>query len=98
MQGIRASALSSNVLLPLKHYASRTASLSLSVPAGAIIAANAHAPSLVGIAVCWVGLFAPGILLIFGAMPWWIQLRKCDIYRRSADTFVINVRQVSIGH
>ncbi len=33
--------------------------------------------------MCWLGLFAPGILLLYGLMPWWVQFRQFDIYRRS---------------
>ncbi len=50
--------------------------------AGAIIAANANMNGLIGIMTCWVGLFAPGILLIYGLLPWWARFRQLDIYRR----------------
>ena len=51
-------------------------------PAGAIIAANADMNGLTGIMACWVGLFAPGILLIYGLLPWWARFRQLGIYRR----------------
>ncbi|KAL0039433.1 hypothetical protein WJX79_008119 [Trebouxia sp. C0005] len=50
---------------------------------GAIIAANANMNGLTGIMTCWVGLFAPGILLIYGLLPWWARFRQLDIYRRA---------------
>lgn len=50
--------------------------------AGAIIATNAHEPALAGIAVCWLGLFGPGILMIYGLLPWWVQFRQFGMYRR----------------
>ena len=50
--------------------------------AGAIIAVNAGAHAVVGIFTCWIALFAPGILLIFGVMPWWGVFRNFQVYRR----------------
>ena len=38
----------------------------------------------IGIFTCWIALFAPGILLIYGVMPWWGVFRRFQIYRRSA--------------
>ena len=55
--------------------------------AGAIIAANADMNGLTGIMACWVGLFAPGILLIYGLLPWWARFRQLDIYRRYVACF-----------
>ena len=52
--------------------------------AGAIIAHNAGVFELVGIIVCWVGLFAPGILLVFGVLPLWAMFRHWQVYRRSS--------------
>lgn len=49
---------------------------------GAIIAFNANASVVGGIFNCWVALFAPGIMLIYGVMPWWGVLRNFQIYRR----------------
>ena len=57
-------------------------SASICAYAGAIIAHNAGINDIVGITVCWVGLFAPGILLIFGIFPWWASFRNFQIYRR----------------
>lgn len=67
--------------------------MSISAVAGAIIAANANESGLVGIAVCWLGLFGPGILLIYGLMPWWVQFRQFDIYRRCVARFTGSVKQ-----
>lgn len=50
---------------------------------GAVIAQNAGVFPLVGVALCWVGLFAPGIILIFGILPIWGTFRKWQIYRRA---------------
>ena len=50
--------------------------------AGAIIASNANMSGPTGIMACWVGLFAPGILLIYGLLPWWVRFRQLDIYHR----------------
>lgn len=49
---------------------------------GAIIAFNAKASVVGGIFNCWVALFAPGIILIYGFMPWWGVFRNFQIYRR----------------
>ncbi|KAK9816680.1 hypothetical protein WJX72_003596 [[Myrmecia] bisecta] len=49
---------------------------------GAIIAYRANVFRLWGIIICWVGLFAPGILLIYGILPFWGQWRRQPIYRR----------------
>jgi len=49
---------------------------------GAVVAQNAGVFPITGIALCWVGLFAPGILLIFAILPFWGSFRKFQIYRR----------------
>lgn len=49
---------------------------------GAVIAYNAGVSVVAGIFICWVALFAPGILLIYGFMPWWGGFRHFQIYRR----------------
>ena len=51
---------------------------------GAVIAQNAGVFPVVGIVVCWVGLFAPGIILIFAILPFWATFRRWQIYRRCA--------------
>ena len=41
---------------------------------GAIIAWNADYNPLVGVVLCWIGLFAPGILLMFALLPFWTKV------------------------
>lgn len=50
---------------------------------GAIIAWNANYNPLVGVVLCWIGLFAPGILLVFACLPFWTKFRKWQFYRRA---------------
>ncbi|GAB4823068.1 hypothetical protein N2152v2_010114 [Parachlorella kessleri] len=50
---------------------------------GAVLAQNAGVFVLVGVALCWIGLFAPGIILIFGILPWWGMFRQWQVYRRA---------------
>lgn len=49
---------------------------------GAIIAKNYDYVWISGVSLCWIGLFAPGILLIFGVLPYWAWFRKFQVYRR----------------
>jgi chromate transporter len=51
--------------------------------AGAVVAQNAGVFPITGIALCWVGLFAPGILIIFGILPYWGAFRRWQVYRRA---------------
>jgi chromate transporter len=50
--------------------------------AGAVIAYNAGVNRAVGIFTCWFALFSPGIILIYGVMPWWGSFRSFQVYRR----------------
>ena len=50
--------------------------------AGAVIAYNAGVNRAIGIFTCWIALFSPGIMLIYGVMPWWGVFRSFQIYRR----------------
>uniref|UniRef100_A0A7S3CFB4 Chromate transporter n=1 Tax=Chloropicon roscoffensis TaxID=1461544 RepID=A0A7S3CFB4_9CHLO len=50
---------------------------------GAVIAHNAGYWSFFGTLVCWVGLFAPGIMLIFGVLPFWGTFRRFPLYKRA---------------
>ncbi len=50
---------------------------------GAIIAWNAGYFPLIGVVVCWFGLFAPGVMLMFAVMPYWKRFRRWNIYRRA---------------
>ena len=48
---------------------------------GAVIAQNAGVFAIAGIALCWVGLFAPGLLIIFAILPFWGGFRAFKLYR-----------------
>lgn len=50
---------------------------------GAVIALNAGVFAIAGIVLCWVALFAPGIILIFAILPFWGAFRKWQIYRKA---------------
>mmetsp|Transcript_20186 Transcript_20186/g.50509 ORF Transcript_20186/g.50509 Transcript_20186/m.50509 type:complete len:369 (+) Transcript_20186:1-1107(+) len=50
---------------------------------GAVAARRAGVNILSGIAVSWFGLFGPGIMLIYGVLPFWGAFRKQPIYRRA---------------
>lgn len=49
---------------------------------GAIVAQHTGYASLLGVALCWLGLFGPGILLIFGVLPFWSKFRHWQLYRK----------------
>lgn len=49
---------------------------------GAVIAKNAGVNAVLGVVICWVALFAPGIILIFAILPWWGMFRQWQFYRR----------------
>ena len=36
-----------------------------------------------GSAVAWLGLFGPGVALMFAAMPFWKSLRSLQIYKNA---------------
>jgi Chromate transporter len=59
--------------------------------AGAIVALNAGYASIIGIAVCWLGLFLPGILMIYAVLPWWGAFRNVAVYRRCVTRCCIAV-------
>jgi hypothetical protein len=46
------------------------------------VALNAGYAAIIGIAVCWLGLFLPGILMIYAVLPWWGAFRNLAVYRR----------------
>lgn len=50
---------------------------------GAIIAKKFGYNFMVGVVLCWLGLFGPGVLLIFGVLPFWGRFRKLNLYRRA---------------
>ena len=41
-----------------------------------VAAVRAGENVLLGIAACWIGLFAPGIMLIYGVLPFWGAFRS----------------------
>ncbi len=49
---------------------------------GAIVAQHTGYNAVLGIALCWLGLFGPGILLIFGVLPFWSKFRHWQFYRK----------------
>lgn len=50
---------------------------------GALIAARAGVNIVAGVCAAWFGLFSPGIIIIFGSLPYWAVFRKFPIYRRA---------------
>lgn len=50
---------------------------------GTIMAINHGYVFIVGALLAWLGLFAPGILLIFGMLPFWSRFRNWAIYNRA---------------
>lgn len=57
--------------------------------AGAIVALNAGYAAVIGIAVCWLGLFLPGILMIYAVLPWWGAFRNVAVYRRCGPRSIL---------
>ena len=49
---------------------------------GAVAAIRAGVNVLLGISACWLGLFGPGIMLIYGVLPFWGVFRSYQVYRR----------------
>lgn len=54
---------------------------------GALTATRAGYHALIGISTFWFGLFSPGILLIYGVLPFWGAFRKLPIYRKALPGF-----------
>ncbi|GHP04588.1 hypothetical protein PPROV_000334200 [Pycnococcus provasolii] len=50
---------------------------------GAVIAQSAGTNVYVGALLCWLGIFAPGVMMIFGVLPLWRGLRNNRIYQRA---------------
>ena len=59
----------------------------LSAYLGAIIAQNQGRPVMLGIIICWTGLFLPGVLLIFAALSFWSTFRRWQLYRDALRGF-----------
>lgn len=55
----------------------------LSAYIGAVAARRAGINVLAGIAAAWFGMFGPGVLLIYGVLPFWGAFRKQPTYRRA---------------
>jgi chromate transporter len=54
---------------------------------GAIIAMNAGYTFILGSVIAWFGLFSPGIMIIFGIMPFWGMFRRWALYKRCLPGF-----------
>lgn len=54
---------------------------------GALTATRAGYHALIGISTFWFGLFSPGILLIYGVLPFWASFRKLPVYRKALPGF-----------
>jgi len=50
---------------------------------GALTASQAGVNAIVGVCATWFGLFGPGVLVIFGTLPFWGVFRKQPVYRRA---------------
>ncbi|MEW5300819.1 MAG: hypothetical protein WDW36_003723 [Sanguina aurantia] len=50
---------------------------------GAIIATNFGYSFILGAVLAWFGLFGPGVLLMFGVLPFWNKFRNFQLYRRA---------------
>lgn len=50
---------------------------------GAIMAMRAGYTFIIGTVLAWFGLFSPGILIVFGIMPFWGKFRQWAVYRRA---------------
>ena len=55
----------------------------LSAYIGALAARRAGINVLAGIFAAWFGLFGPGVMLIYGVLPFWGAFRKQPVYRRA---------------
>ena len=55
----------------------------LSAYIGALAARRAGANVAAGIAAAWLGLFGPGVMLIYGILPFWGAFRTHPTYRRA---------------
>ena len=50
---------------------------------GAVAAIRAGISAFWGVAACWLGLFGPGVMLIYGVLPFWGLFRSHQLYRRA---------------
>ncbi len=49
---------------------------------GAVTAKHAGRNPVLGAAAAWLGIFTPGVLMMFALLPWWSVFRKWPLYRR----------------
>lgn len=49
---------------------------------GAVMAQRAQKNVIAGALTCWTGLFAPGVTLIFGVLPFWGAVRTFKTYQK----------------
>lgn len=54
---------------------------------GAIMAMNSGYVFVIGSLLAWFGLFSPGVLIIFGVMPFWGKFRNWPVYKRALPGF-----------
>lgn len=59
----------------------------LSAFLGAVIAKREGMNPMSGIATCWLGLFSPGVMLIFALLPLWSRFRRFRLYKDSLGGF-----------
>ena len=52
------------------------------LPTGAVTAKHAGRSPVLGAAAAWLGIFTPGVLMMFALLPWWSVFRKWPLYRR----------------
>lgn len=51
----------------------------LSAYLGAVMAVRAGWAWPAGVAACWLGLFGPGIMLLYGLLPFWGSFRQLQV-------------------
>ena len=49
---------------------------------GAVTAKHAGRNPVLGAAAAWLGIFTPGVLMMFALLPWWSIFRRWPLYRR----------------
>ncbi|KAG2492746.1 hypothetical protein HYH03_008912 [Edaphochlamys debaryana] len=49
---------------------------------GCIMAIKFDYPFILGAVLAWFGLFSPGVMLMFGVLPYWKKFRTWQVYRR----------------
>lgn len=54
---------------------------------GAVFSVNHGYFFLIGTLLAWFGLFAPGIMIIYGVLPYWGAFRRWGLYKRALPGF-----------